>query len=187
MRHKFIETIKYIASIGNYHRELSCVSFLSAISVTDRLESHNEKVLYTAKLGVSDDICHMAYFKGRNNTETDIALFPFGFVHHPENRPLVFTKPIIKPSGFSYIVGFFNFPFKQSIHSTSLSFWLKQRLIKWVCFCPLNLKTLYSHFRLFYTAVVIDSNTLSCYPLVKRLEGIVDGKCVSEGNDRNGN
>ena len=187
MRHKFLETCKYIASIGNYHWDFPCISSLSAISIADGLNSHNEKILYTSELSIGDNIRHMAYFKRRDNTETNTAFFPLVFVHYPKNCPLVSAKSLVKPSGFPYVIRFFSFPFKQGIRSTSFSFWLKQCLIKWVSFCPFNLKALYSHFIiLFYTAVVIDSNTPLCYPLAKRLEGSVNGKSVKRVDNENG-
>jgi len=39
---------------------------------------------------------------------------------------------------------------------------------------------------LFYTTLVIDSNTLPCYPLAKRLEGIADGRMGKRTNDGGG-
>ena len=76
--------------------------------------------------------------------------------------------------------------FVNRIQSQLSSFWLAIRYIKRIESSPFNLKALCCHFSvLFYTAVVIDSNTLLCYPLAKRLEDRVDGTWISKGNRRN--
>lgn len=145
MRHEPFETFEQSASIGNYHRELACISFLSAIPVPDGLDSRDGEVFYTSELGIRDSITHTAHFKRRDNTEANTALFPLGLAHHPKDCPLVSSKSLIKAISFPYVVGFLILPFKQRVHPTSLGFWLKQCFVKWEKSRPFNLEALYGH------------------------------------------
>jgi len=185
LRHKLLKTFEQSASVDDYHWELPRIPYLGATSVADRLKCHDEGVLYASDLSVGDDVRHMADFKGRYSTEADITSLTFRFAHHPKNRLSVETKSVAKCTRLSYVIEFLCLTLKQAIYSFSLRLRLEQRLVERKKLCPLNLEALYSHLStIFYTTLLIDDNTLSCYPLGKSVEDIANGRMGKAFNCR---